>query len=288
MRELNPDELEVRLATSSGRLLLLYLWGRDCPNCEIFKRSLPRLLPQLEQLPVDFVALNVYEHPEVARRFAVYGIPHFLLFHDGNKLGKMSEFRGEAYFLAVVREQVARLLRVPATGGRRPPSVLIVGETGTGKGLLAASLHRASGRAAGPFVDVNCAAIPETMLEAELFGYERGAFTDARQAKPGLFQLANGGTLFLDELGLLPLGLQSKLLRVIEERSVRRLGSTRSEPLDVWIVAATSEDLTAAVRARRFREDLYHRLAVVTVQLPPLRERGGDIVKLAERFLARA
>ena len=109
MRELNPDELEVRLATSSGRLLLLYLWGRDCPNCEIFKRSLPRLLPQLEQLPVDFVALNVYEHPEVARRFAVYGIPHFLLFHDGNKLGKMSEFRGEAYFLAVVREQAEKL-----------------------------------------------------------------------------------------------------------------------------------------------------------------------------------
>ena len=158
----------------------------------------------------------------------------------------LSGLLGESPAITVVREQVARLLRVPATGGRRPPSVLIVGETGTGKGLLAASLHRASGRAAGPFVDVNCAAIPETMLEAELFGYERGAFTDARQAKPGLFQLANGGTLFLDELGLLPLGLQSKLLRVVEERSVRRLGGTRSEPLDVWIVGATSEDLVEA------------------------------------------
>ena len=108
MDEITPAELETRLAQRDGRLLLLYLWGRDCPNCEIFKRSLPRLLPELEQLPVDFVALNVYEHPEVARRFAVFGIPHFLLFRDGQKLGKMSEFRGEAFWLAVVREQVEK------------------------------------------------------------------------------------------------------------------------------------------------------------------------------------
>ena len=136
-------------------------------------------------------------------------------------------------------------------------------------------------------MDVNCAAIPETLLEAELFGFERGAFTDARQAKPGLFQSANGGTIFLDEAGLLPISLQSKLLKVIEERSVRRLGSTRNEPLDVAIIAATSEDLAVAVQEGRFRADLYHRLAVVTLNLPPLRARGRDVLLLAEDFLAR-
>jgi DNA-binding NtrC family response regulator/tetratricopeptide (TPR) repeat protein len=200
----------------------------------------------------------------------------------------LAELLGDSPSMAAVRGQVARVLRQPSGPVRRPPPILILGETGTGKGLLAAAIHRSGPRAAGPFVDVNCAAIPETLLEAELFGFERGAFTDARQAKAGLFQTAGGGIIFLDEVGLLPLGLQSKLLRVIEERSVRRLGSTRSEALDVWVVAATSEDLTAAVKARRFREDLYHRLAVVTLRLPPLRERGADVLRLAEHFLARA
>src|SRR5207253_1847914 len=141
----------------------------------------------------------------------------------------------------------------------RPPAVLIQGETGSGKGLVASLLHRASARAAGRFVDVNCAAIPENLIEAELFGFERGAFTDARRAKPGLFQSAHRGTIFLDEVGLLPEALQAKLLKVLEERSVRRLGSTRDDAVDVWIVTATNEDLRTAVRERRFREDLYHR-----------------------------
>jgi transcriptional regulator with AAA-type ATPase domain/tetratricopeptide (TPR) repeat protein len=192
---------------------------------------------------------------------------------------------GESAAMVAVRGQIRRLLRSSA---RRLPPVLILGETGTGKGLLAASIHRGSARASGPFVDVDCSAIPDTLIEAELFGFERGAFTDARQAKRGLFQAANGGTIFLDEVGLLPLAMQAKLLKVIEERSVRRLGSTRSEPLDVAIVAATSEDLPAAVQAARFRPDLFHRLAVVTVTLPPLRTRGRDVVLLAEHFLARA
>jgi tetratricopeptide (TPR) repeat protein len=168
------------------------------------------------------------------------------------------------------------------------PAVLIQGATGTGKGLIARAMHGASGRAQGPFVDVNCAAIPETLLESEMFGVERGAFTDARQGKPGLFHLAHEGTIFLDEIGLLPEGLQAKLLKAIEERSVRRLGGTRSEPVDAWVIAATNEDLVAATRAGRFRADLYHRLAVVTFVLPPLSERGDDIRMLAEHFLARA
>jgi two-component system response regulator AtoC len=198
----------------------------------------------------------------------------------------LTQLLGESAPITAVREQATRLLRT-ASPGRRPPPILILGETGTGKGLLADALHGAGGRARGPFVDVNCAAIPESLLEAELFGYERGAFTDARQAKPGLFQVASGGTIFLDEVGLLPLALQAKLLKVIEERSVRRLGSTRSEPLDVAIIAATSEDLVAAARDGRFRADLYHRLAVVTLLLPPLRERGRDVLLLADEFLGR-
>src|SRR5882672_6754333 len=144
----------------------------------------------------------------------------------------LGQVLGESAPIAAVRQQVARLLR-SAGAARRLPPVLILGETGTGKGLLADAIHAGGHRAAGPFIDVNCAAIPETLLEAELFGFERGAFTDARQAKPGLFQAAGGGTIFLDEVGLLPMSLQSKLLKVLEERSVRRLGSTRNEPLDV-------------------------------------------------------
>jgi tetratricopeptide (TPR) repeat protein len=166
--------------------------------------------------------------------------------------------------------------------------VLIQGETGTGKGVVARILHEGGARAGGPFVDVNCAAIPETLLEAELFGFERGAFTDARRSKAGLFQTAHRGTIFLDEVGLLPDTLQAKLLTVLEDQTVRRLGATEAERVDVWVVSASNTDLRAAVRERRFREDLYHRLAVLTLTLPPLRERGRDVVRLAESFLVRA
>ncbi len=186
-----------------------------------------------------------------------------------------------------LRSEVARLLD-RQTSARRLPPILVLGETGTGKGLLARCIHQAGPRREGPFVAVNCAAIPETLIEAELFGYERGAFTDARQAKPGLFQTAHGGMLFLDEIGLLPGPAQGKLLTVLEDRAVRRLGGTRTEAVDVAVVAATSVDLKGAVGEGRFREDLYHRLAVITLTLPPLRERDGDILVLAEHFLGRA
>ncbi len=199
----------------------------------------------------------------------------------------LPEMVGESPGIAAIRDRIARLV-ARASDVRRLPPVLIQGETGSGKGLVARALHRAGPRSGGPFVDVNCAAIPETLLEAEMFGFERGAFTDARQAKRGLFQTAHRGTLFLDEIGLLPDGLQAKLLTVLEERTVRRLGATQSEPVDVWIIAATNLDLLAATRAGRFREDLYHRLAVLTLALPPLRERQQDVVLLAEHFLARA
>ncbi len=188
--------------------------------------------------------------------------------------------------MVAIHAHVRRLVSLVATTRRIPP-VLLRGETGTGKGLLARSLHATSPRATGPFVSVNCAAIPETLLEAELFGFERGAFTDARHAKPGLFQEAHGGTLFLDEVGLLPESLQAKLLTALDDHAVRRLGGTRTEPTDCWIIAATSADLEHARRERRFREDLYHRLSVFTICLPPVRERGDDVLRLADVLLER-
>lgn len=199
----------------------------------------------------------------------------------------LAELVGESPQIEAVRDQIRRLL-VRREAGRRLPAILINGETGSGKGLVAQSIHRGGPRAGGPFVDVNCAAIPETLLEAELFGFEGGAFTDARRSKPGLFQAAHRDTIFLDEVGLLPEPLQAKLLKVLEQQAERRLGATAPEPIDVWIISATNADLQSAVRQRSFREDLYHRLAVLTLRLPALRERGNDVLILAERFLARA
>ena len=199
----------------------------------------------------------------------------------------MQDVLGASPAIEALRANIGRLMGRARTSSRLPP-VLIQGETGTGKGLLAGLLHRTGPRAGGPFVAINCAAIPEGLLEAELFGFERGAFTDARQAKPGLFQTANRGVLFLDEVGLLPASLQAKLLSAIEDGSVRRLGSTRSERIDVWIISATNADLRAAIQERRFREDLYQRLTGLTLSLPPLRERGEDVIMLAEHYLARA
>jgi transcriptional regulator with AAA-type ATPase domain/tetratricopeptide (TPR) repeat protein len=188
--------------------------------------------------------------------------------------------------MRALHAQMQRLLARPGPGGRLPP-LLVLGETGTGKGLVVRILHQASARRDGPLIDVNCAAIPDTLVEAELFGHERGAFTDARQAKPGLFQAAHGGVLFLDEIGSLPLATQAKLLTAIERREVRRLGGTRVEPVDAWIFSATNEDLATSVARREFRLDLYHRISAITLEVPPLRERGGDVLLLAHHFLER-
>ena len=193
---------------------------------------------------------------------------------------------GRSAGIAALRAQIERLVARPVPGGRLPP-VLVLGETGTGKGLLVRIMHQQSARRDMPLVEINCAAIPENLVEAELFGFERGAFTDARQAKPGLFQAAHRGVLFLDEIGTLPLPVQAKLLTALERREVRRLGSTRTEPVDTWIVSATNENLQERVDRREFRLDLYHRISTVTLRMPALRERGRDVLVLARHFLER-
>lgn len=167
-------------------------------------------------------------------------------------------------------------------------NILLSGESGTGKDLLARTLHYQSSRKQAPFVPVNCAAIPEQLLESELFGYVRGAFTDARKDKKGLFVEADGGTLFLDEIGELPLLLQAKLLRVIEDKEVRPLGATKSEKVDVRLIAATNRDLRSAVEQGEFRQDLFYRLSVVDIHLPCLRQRPEDLPLLIQHFIARS
>jgi len=181
----------------------------------------------------------------------------------------------------------AMLARIEAVAGT-PASVLIVGETGTGKELVAHAIHAQSSRADGPLVKVNCASIPDELFESEFFGHVRGAFTGAHRDRVGRFQLADGGTIFLDEVGEIPLALQGKLLRVLQEREFERVGDDRTRVVDVRVIAATNQDLETAVEAGRFREDLYYRLSVFPVQVPPLRRRGDDVVQLAVHFLGQA
>ena len=178
-------------------------------------------------------------------------------------------------------------LEIVARVAEHRSTVLITGERGTGKEVIAQAIHRASPRASRPFVAVNCAAIPDALLESELFGHVKGAFTGAATDRPGLFEQADGSTLLLDEIGELPLPLQSKLLRVLQEGEIRRVGDQRTRRLDVRLVAATAKDLAAEARAGRFREDLFDRLHVIAIHLPPLAERREDIAPLARHFVAQ-
>ncbi len=181
--------------------------------------------------------------------------------------------------------QMQEMFRLIARVGPTDKPILIQGESGTGKELVAHALHQASPLADKPFVVINCAALPETLLESELFGYEKGAFTGAAGMKPGLFEVADGGTLFIDEIGELALGLQAKLLRVLEDGTLRRVGSVKERRVHVRLIAATNRDLAHEVKDKQFREDLYYRINVLTIQLPPLRQREGDLALLVEHLV---
>jgi two-component system nitrogen regulation response regulator GlnG len=187
---------------------------------------------------------------------------------------------GRSAAMIEVYKEIGRVARTEMT-------VLLMGESGTGKELVARAIHANSTRSRGPFITVNMAAIPKDLIESELYGHEKGSFTGAVERRPGKFELASGGTLFLDEIGEMPLELQAKLLRVLQEREIDRVGGTRPLAVDVRIVAATNADLARSVEEGRFRRDLYYRIAVVPIRLPPLREREGDVILLARHFLAK-
>ena len=200
----------------------------------------------------------------------------------------MEAIRGESPAIVALRQRIARLLEAEAATGAPVPAVLVIGETGTGKELVAKALHTGSIRAHGPFVELNCSTLPAHLVEDQLFGHERGAFTDAKDRKPGLIEAAQGGTLFLDEVGDLEPAVQVKLLKVLEERKVRRLGSVREIDVDTRIVAATNRPLESMVAEGEFRSDLYFRLRVIELQVPPLRARNGDVMLLARHFLGES
>ncbi len=186
---------------------------------------------------------------------------------------------GESRHMKQVLDMVRKVARSDAS------TVLIQGESGTGKELIARAIHMESARRDQPFMAINCAAVPETLLESELMGHEKGAFTDAKSQKRGLFEMTDGGTIFLDEIGDMELGMQAKLLRILEERTVRRVGGNKEIPVDVRIVSATNQELLRKIEERTFRNDLYYRLQVIPIYLPPLRERRDDIMMLVEFFI---
>ncbi len=201
--------------------------------------------------------------------------------------GRLEKLVGQSHAMQQVRDLIFKLLAAESSlaPGSSPPAVLVTGETGTGKELVARALHFEGARSARPFVEMNCSCIPSQLLEAELFGYERGAFTDARERKLGLIESAEGGTLFLDEVGEMDIALQAKLLRFLEDKTVRRLGSIRDQKADVRIIAATNRSLEQMVAENKFRADLLFRLRIIQIELPPLRNRQGDISLLANHLL---
>ena len=302
LEEWQPSGGAVALPPASGAMVIVAAGGseRDLPSL-IRGLSVPSDVPLLAvgaapnhrvaaqavaagaadyfALPEDRDALRDAAAAAVARRRAILARSAFARLEA--QAHAFREIVGESPALRATLERAARVLP------HADATILITGETGTGKELLARALHYGGPRATGPFVALNCAALPAHLLESELFGYERGAFTDAKAAKPGLFEAAEGGSLLLDEIGHMAPELQAKLLRAIEEKTTRRLGATSTRKVNVRIIASTNADLESEVRAERFREDLFYRLNVVTLHLPALRERGEDVVLLAAAFLTR-
>jgi len=291
--------LDVRLPGDDGLKLLGELTGRpDSPfvvmmtaestmstAVEAMKRGAadyvgkPFDLPRVERIITDLAGGQVDAGGEAelsgdgrldaggeARRFKEVALPDTLI--------------GRSPAMVEVFKEIGRVAKTEMT-------VLLMGESGTGKELVARAIHTNSARARGPFITVNMAAIPKDLIESELYGHEKGSFTGAVERRPGKFELATGGTLFLDEIGEMPIELQAKLLRVLQEREVDRVGGNRPLPVDVRIVAATNADLARSVEEGRFRRDLYYRLAVVPIRLPPLRERDGDVVLLARHYVTK-
>jgi len=262
IREINP-ELPVIVMTAFGTV---------ASAVDAMKRGAADYLTK----PIDLDELELLVARTLERRALV---------SENEALRAQLESRYRLKGLETSNARMAEAINVAARGAISRATMLVRGESGTGKELLARAIHYASPRHKGPLVAVNVAALPETLLESELFGHERGAFTGADRERRGRFELADGGTLFLDEIGDLPKGTQVKLLRVLQEQAFERVGGTRTLKVDVRVIAATHRDLEAMVKAGQFRDDLYYRLNVVSVQIPPLRDRREDIPLLVDRFL---
>jgi DNA-binding NtrC family response regulator len=271
------DLLEALIAADPDRpVLMMTAYGSVADAVEAMQRGARDYV----QKPLDLqeVRLKVQHALHSARQ------GREVAYYRGRETAT-SSILGESPSAQRLRALVTRVARMTTGPGAPAPTVLLLGETGSGKGHAARALHALGGRREGPFIEVNCTALPETLVESELFGYEKGAFTDASTARAGLFETAEGGAIFLDEIGHISPALQSKFLNVIEQKAVRRVGATAARRVDVQVIAATNRDLEAAVRLGEFREDLYQRLSVAVIRVPPIRERDGDAVLLARALL---
>jgi two-component system response regulator PilR (NtrC family) len=273
---------KVKAGQAEAEVILMTAFGSDDVRRQALELGAYGYVEKSPTLASELIALvkAAVQKRELARRGRMLAQDNELLREQLSARGRFESMVARSGAMHQVFEVVEKVAAARTT-------VLITGESGVGKELVARAVHARSPRAQGPFVPVNCGAIPEGLIESELFGHAKGAFTGAQGAKQGLFQAAQDGTLFLDEIGELPVSLQVKLLRAIQERRIRAVGDTEDVDLDVRLVAATNRDLAAEVRAGRFREDLYYRLNVVQIRVPPLRERREDVLPLADHFLRR-
>ena len=266
---------EILEGNPSVAVLLMTAYGSVSDAVDAMRRGASDYLPK----PLDLDELRLVVERTLARGVR----DRELDYHRERGRTLPSGVIGRAPELLAIFEQTQRLAEAGLAPGKRP-TLLLTGETGTGKGVLARAIHEHLG--GGPFIEANCTAMPEALVEAELFGHERGSFTDAKASRTGLFEAAAGGTIFLDEIGHATPDLQAKLLKVLEDKRLRRVGSSRDRPVDVHVIAATNRDLEAAVEAGEFRSDLMHRLRVLHFQVPTLRARPDDILLLARHFIA--
>lgn len=271
---------ELRKHGNPASIIMVTAHGNVDVAVEAMKRGANDFLSK----PLDLTELRLVVDRVLAHRAALAELSYFR--NREKPDDERTLIIGESPVMAEVRQFIGRITSGPVLDSDRPPSILITGETGTGKDLAARAIHYAGPRRGHQFVHVNCTAMPDHLVESELFGHVKGAFTDARGDKRGLFEIANGGTLFLDEIGHMKAELQAKLLSILELQKVRPVGATRERAINVHVIAATNRDLKEAISKNEFREDLYHRLRVLNLHMPPLRERGSDIEVLARHFLA--